>query len=174
MTIKGRLVMDNIYKVIEKGVKKYSRSRDIEYTIDEKGCHICVSHSPESDGYFSIGRNGKRMKMHRYIYEINNSDIPSELVVRHTCDNKSCINPEHLILGTQLDNINDRVERNRSAKQKGELNGMSKINEEDVLKIFKDTRNNDEIAKDFNISKNHVSNIKNGRRWSHITGGDSK
>ena len=79
--------------------------------------------------------NGKQSYGHRYMYEKIYGKISSE-VLRHTCDNKWCINPSHLIEGTHADNVKDRVDRDRSAC--GEYNGRSKLTNEAVVEIFKD------------------------------------
>ena len=149
--------------------KSNYKNKTIEYVI-KNGCFECVSHSPEKNGYFSIRRNGIRQKLHRYIYRITVGEIPKDMVVRHKCDNRLCINPNHLEIGTQLDNIRDRVERNRSAKQNGTDNGMCSIDEETVLKVlFDNDGTQHEIADRYGISQIHVSQIKTGKRWRHVT-----
>lgn len=65
------------------------------------------------DGYGRYWLNGKYIKAHRFSYQLHHGDIPSKLVVRHTCDNPKCSNPSHLILGTQADNIQDLLDRKR-------------------------------------------------------------
>lgn len=82
--------------------------KTILYTIDSNGCWICTSHKLNSSGYPRIQINKKQTTVHKYIYE-KYKGLTNNLVVRHTCDNKLCINPEHLILGTHLDNVKDRV-----------------------------------------------------------------
>jgi len=65
-------------------------------------------------GYGDVNyNNGSRMKAHRASYIAHNGPIPEGLVVRHTCDNKGCIEPRHLLIGTVLDNARDAVERGR-------------------------------------------------------------
>lgn len=75
-------------------------------------------------GYTYVRYNGKRVRLHRLVY-CQKVGVALEaidgLVVRHTCDNAWCINPEHLIIGTQADNIRDAVARGRNAK--GTSNG---------------------------------------------------
>lgn len=86
---------------------------------DDNGCWNYTG-SVNTDGYPSLTRKGYRntspgnVKGHRYVYEMTKGEIPEGQVIRHTCDNIKCLNPEHLILGTPLDNVLDRVERGRS------------------------------------------------------------
>lgn len=83
----------------------------IKYDISDNGCWICTSHAPRKRGYYNLKCKGKTQLMHRVVFETYNERINADLVVRHTCDNALCINPNHLILGTQADNVADRVLR---------------------------------------------------------------
>lgn len=82
--------------------------------FEEGNCLVwqgCVN----TDGYPKINRKGDaNTKGHRYVYEQCKGEIPKGNVVRHTCDNKLCLNPDHLIVGTNLDNVNDRIARGRT------------------------------------------------------------
>lgn len=96
----------------------------------------CVDHGKRkyAAGYTYVRYNGKRVRLHRLVY-CQKVGVALEaidgLVVRHTCDNAWCINPEHLIIGTQADNIRDAVARGRNAK--GTSNGQSKLTPEAVM-----------------------------------------
>ncbi len=85
----------------------------IKYIINEDGCHICISHALDKDGYPRIFR-GKDKRMSRYIYSLLHGEIPPGMIVMHTCDNPRCINPDHLKLGTHKDNMLDKVKKGRS------------------------------------------------------------
>lgn len=71
----------------------------------------------DKDGYGHIHewRGGRRrlIKVHRLVYRETVGELPDHLLVRHSCDNPPCCNPEHLLIGTQADNVNDMVERHR-------------------------------------------------------------
>ena len=75
-------------------------------------CEVCISH-PRSHGYPRLGRNGKVYRMSRYVWEQKFRPIPEGMLVLHKCDNHACINPDHLFLGTQKDNMQDMVKKGR-------------------------------------------------------------
>jgi hypothetical protein len=79
-------------------------------------------------GYGISWKDGKTISAHRKVYEESYGPIPKGLMVRHTCDNRSCVNPKHLILGTAKQNSQDMVDRNRQAK--GSKIGNSILTEE--------------------------------------------
>ena len=120
-------------------------------------------------GYGQIRINGKGVYAHRYSYEKNNGAIPEGVLVRHTCNVPSCVNPNHLVLGTHQDNMDDKVNSGRQSK--GETHLSSKLTNIDVLSIRKrlslghTTR---DIAKDFPVGHAQISSINTGKSWSHI------
>ena len=86
----------------------------------ESGCWLYLGPRPFGD-YGTFWLLGKTMGAHRASYLIFKGEIPKGKIVRHTCDNCPCINPEHLILGTHKENGEDRAKRDRSAS--GTRNG---------------------------------------------------
>jgi hypothetical protein len=84
------------------------------------GCWLWTK-GRDSDGYGRIQIRGRAQKAHRVMYEMTKGPIPAGLLVLHACDTPACVNPEHLRLGTNQDNIDDRNTRNRQAK--GDRNG---------------------------------------------------
>ena len=128
-----------------------------------------------SDGYGLTKRNNKLYRAHRLAYcdyhNIDHSDIKGQLV-RHTCDNRKCINPEHLVIGTHQDNMDDMKKRNRTAK--GEAHGRAKLSEVDI-KTIRDryirgskVHGLSAIAKDFGVAFQTVSKIVNRHRWQSV------
>lgn len=126
-------------------------------------------------GYGSKFYNGRMQRLHRIAYcEANCIDIEDikGQVIRHTCDNPRCINPEHLVVGTQMDNIHDRQKRNRQAK--GEACHTTVLTEADVQYIRAEyvcrsrTKGAPYFSKIFGISKQHITAIIRREYWQHI------
>lgn len=138
----------------------------------------CIDHGKTTDlnvgGYGKQWRNGKRYLVHRLVYcDAHGLDIfdIAGLVVRHICDNPRCINPAHLLLGTQEDNMRDKVTRNRQAfnKLNGTSNGRCKISDEEVEEIRRCYIPRDAeysqfaLARKYGISNQQVSRIINNK-----------
>jgi hypothetical protein len=132
-------------------------------------------------GYGAIrGCGDVKLLAHRLSFEKYKGQIPNGMLVLHTCDNPLCVNPEHLFIGTQKDNMRDMRDKKRGpsiwyeekpdppGKAFGECGGTAKLKERDVINIFYDTRLQQEIADSYGISNQQVSNIKNGISWKHL------
>ena len=128
-------------------------------------------------GYGYLQHRGKQVLAHRLAYcqanGLDISDIDAQ-VVRHKCDNPKCVNPEHLELGTQSDNIADMHSRGRGLK--GEMIGNSKLTDEqaeEIRRLYKPRskdRNQYQLAKRFGITQSQVSMIITGKRRKHQSG----
>ncbi len=92
---------------------------------------------PNGYGLFGVpGGNGKTITAHRMSWIIHNGAIPDKMYICHRCDVKSCVNPDHLFLGTQSDNINDSVSKGRFHRNtSGERNGKARLKENQVREI---------------------------------------
>jgi hypothetical protein len=80
--------------------------------VDPSGCWIWTG-TKTAAGYGQMMRAGRKLYTHRIAFENVNGPIPAGLLVRHTCDTPACINPAHLLVGTQTDNMGDAAERGR-------------------------------------------------------------
>ena len=108
-------------------------------------------------------------KAHRVAYEILVGEIPTGMCICHKCDNPSCVNPSHLFLGSQADNIRDMV--NKKRQMYGKQHWNVKLKPEDILEIknlVASGLTNTEVAKKFNIAQQTVSAIKNNKSWIHL------
>jgi DNA-binding XRE family transcriptional regulator len=132
-------------------------------TVEQNGCYFVVSHSPITNGYIQVTINYKAVLLHRLMYEqYHNTIIPDGLVIMHTCDNRNCINPHHLQLGTQLDNVRDMYSK-----------GRGKYTVKDSPKNIRELRklaglNQVELAKKVGVTNNAISQIENGLRKGSI------
>ena len=109
---------------------------------------------------------------HRVAYRAYKGPIPVGAVIRHKCDNPACVNPEHLVAGTHLDNMADKVRRGRAAGAgKGEKHWKASLNAEQVEAIRADPRSQHAIAADYGIRQQAVSKIKLGQTWGHLRKG---
>ncbi len=122
-------------------------------------------------GYGCFKLNGKSIGAHRVSYEIHNGKIDEKKVICHHCDNPSCVNPDHLFMGTQKENLLDRKLKGRSIF--GERNGRCKLKHEQVNKIRALLSNKIDqriIAKQFGVCQTNISRIKMNESWNHIKG----
>jgi hypothetical protein len=144
------------------------------------GCHLWTA-GTNHEGYGVIrDEDGRCTVAHRVAYELYVGPIPyhpdngsrgaTGIVVRHTCDNPSCVNPEHLRIGTQADNMKDRVDRGRWVGNGGFGTGPKlKIHQAYLIKRrFRDGASCIDIANEFGISRAMASRIKNGTAWSQV------
>lgn len=105
--------------------------------VDKSGdCWLWIG-KLTSNGYGQFSINRKMVRAHRVSWELHHDTIPSGMYVCHTCDNKLCVRPEHLFLGTPKDNMQDMLKkgRGRFVKVFGENNGNAKLTSSDVERI---------------------------------------
>lgn len=118
--------------------------------------------------YGMIKYEGKKTRSHKVAWYLTYGKYP-DLLLLHSCDNPSCVNPNHLREGTNADNTQDKVSRNRQAK--GEKSGTAKLNTSSVRQIrqlLRDGVRMTAIAKQFDVAPPTIRQIKLGRTWSHV------
>jgi hypothetical protein len=152
-----------------------ARSRPLEDRFWSKvrtgeGCWEWTG-SLEVGGYGIIGasRHHAARRAHRVAWELRNrAPVPDGLDVLHHCDNRRCVNPDHLYVGTDSDNARDRVMRGRDANKSGEKNPNAKLTKDDVLAIIAAVTGGEtqtSVAKRYGISQTTVSALVRGKGW---------
>ncbi len=84
-----------------------------KYKISQSGCWLWAM-SKDKDGYGLSWLNGAFRRAHRVSWQLNRGPIPTGLMVLHKCDIPSCVNPKHLFLGNQKENIADALRKKRA------------------------------------------------------------
>ena len=128
------------------------------------GCwNFCGGLNENGYGRINISRRHKKHMclVHREIYKIYVGDIPEGMFVCHKCDNPPCCNPNHLFLGTPLDNMRDMWNKGRKVIPSGEKAYYHKFTDKQVAEIRKDQRSLRAIAKDYGVAWSHIGMIKN-------------
>lgn len=137
------------------------------------GCWLWCGYLDERGYARTSGRSEKYV--HRLSYGAFVGNIPDDLVVMHLCDMPNCVNPSHLDLGTQGDNVRDSVTKGRwvPARARGEDNGNSKLKEEQVADIRTLGRNLSSyaLADVYPVSRSTISRILRGDTWRHVGDG---
>jgi hypothetical protein len=136
----------------------------------DNGCHEwngCVN----SYGYGVFGFERKSIQCPRIAYYLAFGEFDSNLCVCHKCDNRLCLNPDHLFLGTKAENNADRALKKRNRDQRGTKNEVVKLTEEEVIKIrklYETGLSQSKIGEMFGVSQTNVGFIVRRERWSHI------
>lgn len=123
-------------------------------------------------GYGMIWLRQRVVLAHRVAWELTHGPIPDGLFVCHHCDNRPCINPAHLFLGTSADNTADRHAKGRSRAALGEANGNAKLTPEDVRAIrtaFESGVSQGALGRQYGLWQTTVSDIVRGKTWKHVT-----
>ncbi len=123
-------------------------------------------------GYGLIGDGSGIVRAHRLSYESHFGAIPDRMCVLHDCpeeDNPACVNPDHLWLGTQKENMRDMVEKGRSAR--GARASGAKLSEHqvrEIRKLYEDGFSQYRIAEEYDVSQRNISMIVRRKTWTHI------
>jgi len=150
--------------------RKQNFWRRVDRGYDLLGCWEWCG-SLRTDGYGQMSDRNRRSKAaHRFAWFATYGEIPEGMHVLHKCDNRICVNPAHLYLGTHADNMRDRSRRSRQAR--GETNGRAKLSEANVIEIrmlLLEGWLQKKIAPKFGVDLRTISAIKRGLIWSHIS-----
>lgn len=144
------------------------------YAVAESGCWEW-SANVGNHGYGRIsdrGEDGKwrMVSAHRKSYELHTGPIPHGMLVLHSCDNRKCVNPAHLRLGSYADNTADMMSRERQARGERKTR-QAKLSEESVRWLRKQIAGGaglGRVARDLGVSKSTVCMANSGKRWAHV------
>ncbi len=150
--------------------------RPLEERFEEKyvpepmsGCFIWTA-NVGSHGYGMMSTVSLTKEVsHRISWKLFRGEIPEGMWVLHRCDNRLCVNPDHLFLGTQQDNIADATKKGRVASVKNGNHPHAKLAANDIIEIRSSKERGVDLAKRYGVSQSHISQIRSGKeRCSEI------
>jgi len=150
------------------GRKKQTAVNLLTHTLKQGNCYVWQS-CKDKDGYGITSIAGKKMPAHRAMYILTHvEEVLDNQYVLHKplCNNKACINPEHLYLGNQKQNVQDQITLGTFVK--GELNGKALLSNSDIKLIRSSSLTNRELATMFNVSYYTIWDIRKNRTWKHL------
>lgn len=143
-----------------------------KHSESEGACRVYTRGNPSRSGHRLISINGRDIGVHRAAWEAANGPIPAGLCVCHKCDNPSCINVQHLFLGTVADNNADRDRKGRQVAPVGSKHPRAKVAEWQVLEIRKlyaaGGMSQRSLAAQYGVSQRAIWNILSGNGWKHV------
>lgn len=152
----------------------WSLERRLEYFTDRTlGADACWNWKGIMGGgngalYALLPFQNKLQRAHRMAWLATHGPIPARMHVCHHCDNTRCVNPDHLFLGTDLDNHRDKAAKGRGLRGRNRPD-LSRLSEAQVLAIRSDVRKRDVVAAEYGVSGAHISNIRLGKRRPYVT-----
>lgn len=142
----------------------------VGFTVLPNGCwEWNGKRMPNGYGYLPYGAQNK-LWAHCESYKIHKGPIPNGLLTCHSCDYKPCVNPDHLWLGTDMDNALDKMAKGRSNPAFGERASSAKLTDAAVIKIRSSLLHlhNQEIADIFGVSDSTISAVRLRQTWTHL------
>ena len=160
-------------KITQEDINRFWNKINFE---GDKNCWVYEgTRSSKNNDYCVFWINDKNIGAHRFSYIIHNNfkSLNSNEFVCHKCDHPWCVNPDHLFLGTAKDNTQDMMNKNRNNPPIGSINGMSILNEEDIINILIDINNNcysniNQIVNNYNVSYATIADILHNRTWKEL------
>jgi hypothetical protein len=132
----------------------------------DNGCIDWIGYA-DKERYGRMRVSSKLLRVIRVVYTMHNGEIPEGLVVRHVCDNPACINIEHLEIGTNKDNIDDRTKRGRGVR--GEKSHEALLTEAAVLGIRSSTESRKILAARYGVHTDTIGDVIRRKSWKHVT-----
>jgi hypothetical protein len=167
--VKKRCVTCGNVFIAGSGIAKFcSDMCHIKGNIRIDGCWRWLG-GVDKDGY-GIAKfiGNRRVRVHRAAYQIFNGKIPHGMMVCHSCDTPGCVNPEHLFVGTALDNKTDSVSKRRHVHGTA-VYWKAKLTEFEVLAIIEDARHRAVIADSYGVTPETIDAIRKRKIWKHLS-----
>lgn len=143
----------------------------LNLSANEKGCWLWTGHTHPKTGYaeftFQLNSEHRKWLVHRFAYFLFRGEIPEGMLVCHTCDIRHCCNPEHLWLGTPLENMRDMRDKGRSKHAPKKLS-RDKVRR--IRRLKKQGVMNKVLASYFGVSERTISLIVNHKAWADVAG----
>ena len=139
--------------------------RFLRYVEKTANCWLWIGSKSHGYGWMRYKNIKPRPKAHRISYELYNGKIPKGISVLHKCDNCSCVNPKHLFLGTQKDNIKDMVKKKRHRQGESKPNSKLTWAEVQYIRAIPRTITHQKIADCFGVCRTLITDIINKKRW---------
>lgn len=161
MKVRGQEVLDPLDRIMRSSIPE-----------PNCGCWLwtgTIKNSVSPYGSITIGSrsDGTRRteRAHRYAYRVIKGEIPQGMEVCHHCDVPSCVNPDHLWLGTKQENAADRDRKGRNKPQFGEVNGQSRLSLSDVAEIRASPMGCRRLSRAYGVDKKTIQRVRNGTHW---------
>lgn len=139
----------------------------VDKSAGPDGCWLWTGQC--EDGYGRVSWGGRRERAHRVAWMLANGPFPARKHVLHRCDNPPCVNPAHLFLGTNADNMADKAAKGREAR--GEAHGLAKLTAALISGVFASDAAGESkasIARRLGVGRTTIGHVLAKRTWVHV------